>query len=166
MALGPVWAFVRPTLYCVLAWGAFTEGVGAQTIVGTATIVDGDTLTVSGLKIRIWGIDAPESQQQCEADGRSYVCGKEATRYLGSLVAEREAACTVRTHDRYQRAVAVCVVEGKDLGAEMVRAGRALAFVRYSSDYVAIEQEARSAGRGLWAGQYTKPWEWRAQRRQ
>lgn len=61
--------------------------------------------------------------------------------------------------DRYKRIVAICRIGKLDLGAEMVRAGWALAFVRYSSDYVAQESAARLAKRGLWAGTFQPPWE-------
>jgi endonuclease YncB( thermonuclease family) len=137
----------------------------AQT--GSARIVDGDTIQIAGVTVRLWGIDAPETKQQCKRSGRSYACGLEAAAHLRDLVGEQPVACRHRTTDRYGRSVAICRVDGEDIGAEMVLAGWAMAFVRYSSDYVELEAAARSAHRGLWAGPFTAPWEWRAaQRRQ
>ena len=135
----------------------------AQTA-GPARVIDGDTLDVAGVRVRLWGIDAPESRQTCEADGQSYACGERATRHLRTLVAGRPVSCEARTRDRYGRTVALCRTGGSDLGAAMVRDGWALAFVRYSADYVAEERAASAARRGLWAGTFVAPWEWRADR--
>ena len=135
----------------------------AQT--GPARVVDGDTIDVAGTRVRLWGIDAPESRQSCVAAEIVYACGQRATEHLLALVANGEVRCEPRTRDRYGRTVALCRVDGRDLGAAMVRDGWALAFVRYSGDYVAQEREAKEAKRGLWAGSFTPPWGWREERR-
>ena len=136
-----------------------TAGATAQT--APARVIDGDTLDVAGVRVRLWGIDAPESRQTCEADGRNYACGERATRHLRTLVAGRTVSCEPRTRDRYGRTVALCRTDRSDLGAAMVRDGWALAFVRYAADYAAEEREARAALRGMWQGAFTAPWEWR-----
>ncbi len=59
------------------------------------------------------------------------------------------------------RTVAVCRVAGEDLGAWLVGNGLALAYRRFSTNYVQHEAEARSARRGMWAGEFMKPWRWR-----
>ena len=130
-------------------------------IAGTATVIDGDTLDVAGVRIRLWGIDAPESRQVCTVAGQDYPCGGRATQHLRMLVGERPVACEPRATDRYGRTVALCRVEGRDIGAAMVRDGWAVAFERYSMDYVLQEQEARAAKRGLWEGTFTTPEVWR-----
>lgn len=130
-------------------------------IAGPATVIDGDTLDVAGVRIRLWGIDAPESRQVCTVAGQDYPCGGRATQHLRALVGERPVACEPRATDRYGRTVALCRVEGRDLGAAMVRDGWAVAFERYSMDYVLQEQEARAAKRGLWEGTFTPPEVWR-----
>jgi endonuclease YncB( thermonuclease family) len=130
--------------------------------VGQARTVDGDTIQIGTAHIRLWGIDAPETGQHCAAaSGVSYACGLESSTQLRQLILSAAIDCEHRTVDRYKRIVALCRVGKMDLGAEMVRAGWALAFVRYSSDYVSQEQEARAAKRGLWAGSFQAPWEWR-----
>lgn len=154
------------TAICLLAAMLTTTEAVAQSIVGQATVVDGDTLVVQERRIRLWGIDAPEAQQSCQGPDSKFQCGTEATWYLQGLVAGRgPATCVVKTVDRYKRLVAICQIQGRDLGAEMVRAGWALAFVRYSNDYVGDETEARQARRGMWAGSFEAPWEWRASKR-
>jgi endonuclease YncB( thermonuclease family) len=132
------------------------------------TATDGDSLVVDGARVRLHGIDAFEADQSCPgADGRLFACGGHATRALQALVAGRDVVCRHQATDRYGRSVAICTAGGRDLGAAMVQAGLALAFVRYADDYSEDEQAARAAGAGVWAsGQaITPPWEWRAQGR-
>jgi endonuclease YncB( thermonuclease family) len=135
----------------------------AQT--GPARVIDGDTIDVAGTRIRLWGIDAPESRQTCERGGVDYACGREATAHLRVLLADVEVACEARVKDRYGRTVALCRAGPIDVGAAMVRDGWALAFVRYSADYVVQEQEAQRTRRGMWAGSFMPPWEWRQAQR-
>ncbi|MBW8267890.1 thermonuclease family protein [Caldovatus aquaticus] len=131
---------------------------------GAARVVDGDTLEVMGRRVRLYGIDAPESDQDCERDGRAYACGAAAARALADLVAGREVRCAGRGEDRYGRTIAVCRANGTDLGEAMVRSGWAVAFRRYAEDYAAAETAARREGRGLWAGRFEAPEDWRRRR--
>lgn len=125
-------------------------------------VVDGDGLRVGGAVIRLWGIDAPELDQTCEAEGRETPCGEDARFLLGALVQAGELRCETKDTDRYGRTVARCFAGGHDLGGEMVRQGYALDFRRYSGGFYAEqEKEAKAAQRGLWAGDFTPPWEWR-----
>jgi endonuclease YncB( thermonuclease family) len=77
----------------------------------------------------------------------------------------RAVACEPRGHDQYGRTIALCRAVGRDLGAEMVRAGMALAFTRYSTDYVADEAKAKAARLGVHAHGCAPAWEWRAEER-
>ncbi len=67
--------------------------------------------------------------------------------------------------DRYKRIIGRCTVAGEDLGAWMVLQGWALTYRRYSLDYVDEEADARAARRGIWAGEFVKPWKWRRGKR-
>ncbi len=133
-------------------------------VLGAAEVTDGDTLKISGERIRIFGIDAPESKQTCKRDGVTWLCGQEAGKALRELVANQSLSCDERDKDRYGRIVAVCVLpDGRDIGAVMVSSGLALDYAQYSKGaYAAAESEAREASRGMWAGEFVKPWEWRA----
>lgn len=133
----------------------------AADITGRATVVDGDSLEMGTVSVRIFGIDAPEGRQTCAREGRSWDCGETAARELRKLVAARTLSCVQRDIDSYGRLVAVCSNGEVDLGAEMVRAGFALAYRQFSDDYVDEEREARDARRGIWAGSFTPPWDWR-----
>lgn len=126
------------------------------------TITDGDTLKVGGTIYRLWGIDAPERQQECP-DG--WPAGRLATTRLLALTSAKPVACQEKDRDRYGRTVAICRVAGEDLGAILVREGYAWAFTRYSNDYVADEARARAAKLGVHAHDCLPAWEWRAQQR-
>lgn len=149
-------------LNALMAMAMGCPAVAQERVQGVPRVVDGDTLEVAGTQVRLWGIDAPESRQACERGGISYACGSEAAAFLRTLIAVATVECEVRTHDRYQRSVAICRREGLDVGAAMVRAGWAVAFTRYSSDYLSQQRQAQAEKIGLWSGSFTMPWEWRA----
>lgn len=134
---------------------------------GRADVTDGDSLVLAGERIRLEGIDAPEQAQTCPADanGRTWPCGRAATRELTRLIAGRDVTCRVLDTDRHDRLIALCRAGDTDLNRAMVESGHAWAFVRYSRRYVAEERRARSSGFGLWkvAGAQP-PWEFRARR--
>ena len=77
-----------------------------------------------------------------------YACGQRATEHLLALMANGEVRWEPRARDRYGRTVALCRVDGRDLGAAMARDGWALAFVRYSGDHVAQEREVKGSRAG------------------
>jgi endonuclease YncB( thermonuclease family) len=129
---------------------------------GRAVVVDGDSIEIAGARVRLEGIDAPELHQFCtDAGGQPWACGRTAAQELRSRIAGRELRCVPSRDDRYDRAVAVCSLpDGTDLNGWMVRQGWALAYGRGGS-YRLEQQEAQAAGRGIWAGTFTPPWEWR-----
>lgn len=137
----------------------------AETI-GVAEVTDGDTLRIGGERVRLFGIDAPESKQSCERSGVTWLCGQEAGAMLRALVAGQSLACDEIDRDRYGRSVAVCVLpDGRDVGAVMVSSGMALDYRQHSKGaYAMVEAEAREARRGMWAGEFVKPWDWRRNR--
>ncbi len=132
---------------------------------GPARVVDGDTMEISGQRIRLYGIDTPEAKQTCQREGVTWLCGAEATKTLKELIGSSDVSCTKRDQDRYGRIVAVCHTKGRDLNAAMVLSGMAVAYRKYSTDYVVQEARAKAARRGLWAGQFVPPWNWRRGKR-
>jgi len=134
----------------------------AAEIVGRASVIDGDTIEIRGQRIRLFGIDAPESSQLCTLDEKPYRCGQQSALALADKIGERTVRCEERDIDRYKRIVAVCYVGSEDIGNWLVKQGWALAFRKYSIDYVSAEDEARVAKRGVWRGDFEMPWEWRA----
>ena len=134
---------------------------------GVASVIDGDTIEIHGTRIRLNGIDAPESGQSCaDAQGRPWRCGQRASLALSDRIGRGTVSCTATGTDRYGRTVADCMLHGDSLNAWMVRAGWAVAYRQYALDHVADEDRARAAGRGLWQGRFDMPWDWRAARRQ
>ena len=131
-------------------------------VAGDVAVTDGDGLVMAGERIRLWGIDAPELDQTCKRQGATYACGENARDALASLLTGGEVSCEPVDQDRYGRLVARCLVQGRDLGAEMVRRGWAVDFRRYSRGaYAREEDQARAARRGLWSGEFVPPAEWR-----
>lgn len=136
-------------------------------IAGEARVIDGDTIDLAGQRVRLVGIDAPETRQTCEDEERqTYACGKEATRQLKWLLRNSEVTCETETNkngkpERYGRLLAVCWVDGIDINQWMVRRGHALAYIAYSRRYLVDQVRAEALQIGLWRGTFVAPWEWR-----
>lgn len=134
---------------------------GLRRTSAAVTVIDGDTLQMGSERVRLHGIDAPESEQRC-TDG--WQAGRAATRALVGLVAGGAPSCEKKTTDRYGRTVAVCWVNGQDIGAAMVRSGQAWAYVKYSSQYVREETLAKAERLGVHARACMQPADFRAQK--
>jgi endonuclease YncB( thermonuclease family) len=126
---------------------------------GPFIVIDGDTLTEGGQRLRIKGIDAPELGQMCERPSGAYDCGMVARVGLMRLVDSRAIACfgPAGDKDRYGRALVTCRSGDVDLGRQMVSIGLAVA----DGDYHMPELQARKAGLGIWAGSFERPEDWR-----
>lgn len=143
---------------------AFISTVGdaaAKDIVGTASVVDGDTLEIHGTRIRFHGIDAPESSQLCQRDGKPWRCGQAAALALADHIGRKTVACEPLKSDRYGRTVGRCTVGGEDVEGWMVINGWAVAYRQYSSDYVDQEEAAKKVKSGIWSSDFQMPWDWR-----
>jgi endonuclease YncB( thermonuclease family) len=149
---------VATALAMILISGSAT----AETIAGRPRVVDGDTLSFGDAKVRLNGIDAPERHQACQNKaGAAYQCGKAATAALIGEIAGAVVECRGDERDRYQRLIATCWKGVEDLNQWMVLNGWAAAYKKYSTVYVSAEDAARLAKRGLWAGDFEMPWDWR-----
>ena len=126
--------------------------VASADLTGTAIIVDGDSITISGNKIRLSGIDTPEKNQTCRKASITWRCGYKATETLRDWTYTKEVRCVGDTKDRYGRLIANCFVDGYNVNARLVYEGLALAYRKYSKQYVPEEDKARAAKRGMWAG--------------
>jgi endonuclease YncB( thermonuclease family) len=147
------------------AVGAEQACVPQERLAGRPKLIDGDSFELGAVGVRLFGVDAPEGRQSCTRGGRNWSCGDAAAAELRRLVGSRDVTCEQRDMDTYGRIVAVCRVGTTDLGAAMVRAGFALAYRRYSDDYVDEERQARAARRGVWAGEFTPPETYRGEQR-
>lgn len=158
--------FFRPTV-CALLFATIigpTTALAAE-ISGRATVIDGDTIEIRGERIRLQGIDAPESAQLCyQESGKAWRCGQKASLALADMIGERRVECSSRTRDRYGRLIAMCRTD-VNLNSFMVRHGWAVAYRRYSEDYIREEQISRKTGEGVWSGRFVMPWDWRRGKR-
>jgi endonuclease YncB( thermonuclease family) len=128
-----------------------------QELTGAAEIIDGDSLRINGVEIRLRGIDAPELMQTCQISGQNIPCGRNARAALRRLASTGLVTCVGDERDRYGRLLAVCRVRGIDINAAMVRDGQAVAFGGYTRE----EAEASAAFKGIWEGQFERPRDWR-----
>lgn len=143
--------------------GAFAD---TDHIVGVATVTDGDTIKIHDQRIRLHGIDAPESSQECHRrDGPAWRCGRQAALALRELIGQHPVTCIRQYADRYGRVVGKCSVGGTDINVWLVTNGWAVAYRRYSSDYVGAETMARASGLGIWSSEFAMPRDWRRDKR-
>jgi endonuclease YncB( thermonuclease family) len=125
---------------------------------------DGDSFKLGDLRYRLHGIDAPELHQDCkDTHGKSWPCGIRARSELRRLIGTHPVECKAVTVDRFGRVIATCTAGGKDLAEEMVRSGYATIFTRsgFASPYERAQSEARTEKRGIWAGSFDVPSDWR-----
>jgi micrococcal nuclease len=122
-------------------------------------VADGDTVTVitpnqTKLRIRLWGIDAPETPKGTKFSGQPY--GKDAEGYLKQLVEAKRVRVEIYGVDRYQRLLATIFVDGKDINLAMIEVGLAEVYQGpesgnpYKAQYQAVEEAARAARKGMW----------------
>jgi len=125
-------------------------------------VADGDSIDIGRTRIRLFGIDAPELAQQCgDATGRSYACGQTAARALEDLIRGKSVRCARHGIDQFDRVLAVCSAGDVELNAAMVEAGNAVAYREGTLAYVPAEGRAKAAKRGLWAGSFEMPRDFR-----
>ncbi len=151
------------SLALALTLACLTLPASAEPLTGRASVIDGDTIEIHGTRIRLAGIDAPESRQTCrvKATRETIRCGQHAALWLADMIGTRPLTCTPMGPDKYRRTLARCAVDGQDIGAAMVRAGWALPYLRNGKAYEADARAARKAKAGLWATRFQRPWEWR-----
>jgi endonuclease YncB( thermonuclease family) len=155
------------TLYLALALVAGPIGAPALAeVTGPPKVIDGDTIEVAGTAFRLYGVDAPEFGQTCRIGEHVYDCGQIARTALLDLTAGVTVTCKLATaspeDSRADGWVGHCSADGYDLSEGMAYTGWALALRQVSARYVAFEDRARAARRGLWKGPFVAPWDWRA----
>lgn len=133
-----------------------------STTSGTASVIDADTLEIRGERIRLVGVDAPESGQKCLSASHQFVrCGSISANALDAWIGGNPVTCEIEGKDRYGRSLAACKVRGTSVQEWLVVNGYAVAYRSYSTAYVAAELKARKANAGMWAGDFVMPWDWR-----
>ena len=140
-------------------------------IIGKANVTDGDTIKINDQKIRLFGIDAPETKQFCKEVylsfliinfKRDYKCGEKSTNALKKKIQGKNIRCLVQNNkDRYRRNIGICYLEKQDMNSWLVKNGYAIAYRRYSKKYIMDEKHAKDNKLGIWQGTFMKPEKWR-----
>ena len=108
-------------------------------------VLDADTIVFNEEKIRLYGIDAPETNQYCYVNREAWPCGKQATEYLKNLLKDVSLSslnCKISSKDRYSRSIGVCYLEDQNINRNLVENGWALAYREYSKDFIHNEKLA------------------------
>lgn len=129
---------------------------------GSAEVVDGDTIDMTGTRIRLVGIDAAESAQQCRRDGQAWDCGADAAAAMRELLSAGPIECSAQGFDSYGNTLATCRNALFDIGHEMVRRGLALPSGDAPYEYAEARDLAKKLKFGMWAGEFDEPAAWRA----
>ncbi len=140
-------------------------------IIGKANVTDGDTIKINDQKIRLFGIDAPETKQFCKEVylsflifnfKRDYKCGEKSTSALKKKIKNKKIRCLVQDKkDRYRRNIGICYLKKQDINSWLVKNGYAIAYRRYSKKYIIDEQYAEDNKLGIWQGTFMEPEKWR-----
>ncbi len=161
-------------IYLILILTLFkTQILNSMEIYGVPKIIDGDTVRINDKKIRLEGIDAPEIKQQCKKPflkisamigfqfDKNYSCGVTSKIKLKDKIKTSKIKCISSSKDKYKRFLATCFKERINLNKWMVRNGYAVAYRRYSKEYVKDEKYAKKNKLGIWEGSFTRPEKWR-----
>ena len=138
--------------------------LGAEPIASSRwRVIDGDTIDIA-IRLRLANIDAPKSPQTCQdANGEEWRCGLAATARLNQLVID-EVSCVLHDEDRYGRYISTCASDGLNVQRVLVQEG--LAVAEYGDSYREDEKQAQEEKRGMWAGEFQRPRDWRKIRTQ
>jgi len=150
-------------LFAATSAAVFAQGVEpGQSFTGKITsVIDGDTYKVDRpvgpvVKVRLWGVDAPEFDQPFGVEARDAAIG---------YISRKTVGVQVEDMNRYGRAVARVKVRGGNLGRMLVRRGLAWHYREYApnaTELRRLQRQARNASRGLWSqASPVPPWEWR-----
>jgi endonuclease YncB( thermonuclease family) len=137
-------------------------------------IIDGDTIkcfsepTNTYHSIRLLGVDAPERKQICQdKDKNDYPCGIYAQDFVKELVGKEEVTCEIYKKDMYNRDLGICYANNLDIGQYLLEEGYAVVLI-YSkqdkvllSDYYKYEAKAKDYKKGIWAGTFEYPKDYR-----
>lgn len=131
-------------------------------IYGVTRVLSGDTLTMNGRVVKLFGVAAPDISQTCaDASGRGYKCGHNSIVWLSDWLADNQVECHIISEDERGVLTGVCLLGPYDIGAAITNAGWAVADIRQTRIYAPYQQQAVSNRRGLWQGNFYMPWDWK-----
>lgn len=147
-----------------LATSATTLSLAAKpTIEGRQMqALTGDTLRLDGRTVRLSGIEAPDQQQLCtHGAAKRWKCGEAAQAALERLARGKSVRCQVASTEPSGRNLATCAVDGRDLAADLLKAGHVFSTSGYFGAYASLEAEAKRGKTGVWAGDAERPADYR-----
>lgn len=170
-------------LALAIAGIGFGNVVKRHVYIGAVTaddVIDGDTIRMGDVTLRLWGVDAPETHQKCRVNGAAYDCGAAAKQALATLVVGATLVCrkppggepTSRPRETFGRPLLVCTAYPNDapptdVAGALVTSGHADLHVDsrgcIDGTYAAERREAIAAGAGVWAGDFLCPRQWRTE---
>lgn len=164
-------SIIRLLRYCLVFCslvGPAASTAYAQDLTGQASVIDGDGIEIHGNRIRLHGVDAPESGQFClDEDSKQWRCGQQAANALADFIKQSPVSCQKKDTDRYGRMVAVCSARGVNLNAWLVENGWAVPYREYGGYiYNSQEANAQQQKRGIWRGKFDLPGDWRKGKRE
>jgi endonuclease YncB( thermonuclease family) len=134
----------------------------ALTLTGNAEVVEADVLRLEGYRVYLFGAESVEPRQLCSINGQTWECFAAAVRMLQTIVSEGEVSCDVKSGpDALNQLIALCTVNGEDIGERMVRSGFAITVPDETDAYADEMAAAQEEGIGLWQGQFMAPHDWR-----
>jgi endonuclease YncB( thermonuclease family) len=116
---------------------------------GYATVIDGDSIEIDGKLIRLFGIDAPELEQNCYTGNLIRDCGRDSASYLSDMIYGQVIRCRIEKTDAYGRILGSCIWNKRNINEVMVLSGQAVAWTRHSDLYRETEQKARAQRAGI-----------------
>lgn len=120
-------------------------------------IIDGDSVVVAGIEMRLLGIDAPELFQTCGEWSAVYACGAKAKQHLLQLIGNKPITCKYNKFDKYHRALAYCYLGDTLLNLQMIKDGWAVSYYSFKK----AEAAAKKAKIGIWQSNFMQPKIWR-----
>ena len=148
--------FTIVSIQAMLMVGVYGEEIKLRDY--KVSITDGDTIRAGDYRIRMQYIDAPEITQKCKSiDAIDWDCGIRSKEHLKKLVLGKNVSCKIVGRDKYKRSLGICYDGELDINKEMVRAGYALAYLKYGSPYKDEQVEAMKGLKGIWSGTFIEP---------
>jgi endonuclease YncB( thermonuclease family) len=149
---------------CALGLMVFACGAAfAQTVTGTAEVIDSDLLLVGEHRIYLLGVESLEQGQTCEIGTETWDCYPAAVRMLQTITYGGEVSCEIASGpDFLNQAIARCTLAGEDIGAQYVRSGFALTLPAETDAYQDEMEAAKAEKLGLWQSRFALPSEWRS----